>query len=252
MHGIASNKNELKELATALVDRGVEVHNMEIGNGMFDSIFMNINKQCETLANNIDKLGITNEKINIIGISQGGLLARCYTERFSHKIKPVSNLITIATPHMGLYSEDFSMDNLPYWKNPFMYAEYIMKNDFLVYINNAKKHDDQSQYKQNMINLDNFTMIWSGIDTIIKPIASAKFEYYDIELAQKQRKLTIDALIDSVIFIEDMIGLRELFDGGRLHRYQYDCHHNEFKLPKCFREIHSGDDHRTILDILAA
>jgi palmitoyl-protein thioesterase len=249
IHGIASNKNELVELSVALTNKGISVHNMEIGNGIVDSIFMNMNTQCEVLAHNIDKLNISTDKINMIGISQGGLLARCYTERYSHTIKLVSHLITIASPHMGIYSEDWTFESLSYWKNPFRYIEYLFDNDFLVYINNEKNHVDSGTYKYNLANIDNFTMIWSGIDSVIAPIASSQFEYYDIEFAQEHDKLVVDPLIDSTIFLNDNIGLYELYEKRRLHRYRIDCPHNEFKLTKCFNEVR-GPSGMTLMDII--
>ena len=39
---------------------------------------MDINEQCRIFANNIKDLSISEDKINIMGFSQGGLIARCY------------------------------------------------------------------------------------------------------------------------------------------------------------------------------
>jgi palmitoyl-protein thioesterase len=233
IHGIASSKNELTSLAENLSQYGT-IHNIEIGNGFFDSIFMNMNRQCELLATSIDNLDICTEKINLIGISQGGLLARCYTERYSHTIKPVHSLITIAAPHMGLYDPSYSLIKLEYWKNPYLYNEYIADNDFLVYMNNAKDHEMATLYKRNLAAVDNFVMIWSAIDEVIAPMASARFEYYDILRAERDDELVIDPLTESDIFRNDSIGLRQLYDTDRLHRIQVDCQHVKFKQRECY------------------
>ena len=58
-----------------------------------------MNKQCQVLGENINNLSLQSEKINLIGVSQGGLLARCYVEKYGHFIKPVHSLITWNTTH---------------------------------------------------------------------------------------------------------------------------------------------------------
>ena len=233
IHGIASSKNELASFADNLSQYGT-IHNMEIGNGFMDSIFMNMNRQCELLATNIDSLDIPDAKINLIGISQGGLLARCYTEQYSHRAKPVHSLITIATPHMGFYDPSYSILKLEYWKNPYLYNDYIADNDFLVYMNNDKDHEMAALYKRNLAAVDNFVMIWSAIDNVIMPRASSRFEYYDILRAERDDELVIDPLTESDIFRNDSIGLRQLYDTDRLHRIQVDCEHTKFKQPECY------------------
>lgn len=71
-------------------------------------------------------------------MSQGGLLARCYVEKYSNFIIPVHSLITYATPYMGVYNSWIDLKRLEYWKNPFKYQDFLSNNDFLVYINNEK------------------------------------------------------------------------------------------------------------------
>tara|TARA_Y100000389_G_C17236160_1_gene400680 strand:+ start:130 stop:735 length:606 start_codon:yes stop_codon:yes gene_type:complete len=199
MHGIVSNKHQLEdfseELSNEINTSDSKIYNMEIEKGEWTSIFMNLNEQCRIFSNNINNLNITEEKINIIGFSQGGLIARCYVEKYSHKIKSVNTLITIASPNMGIFISNISpLSNIinpikEYWKNPFKYNNYLDTNEFLVYINNEKHHKDYLNYKNNILALTNFLVIWSSIDNIIKPIESSKFEFYDIELAHKYKQL---------------------------------------------------------------
>ena len=103
IHGIGGESSDLKDLQANLEEKGVEVYNLEIGNGKLDSIIWNINKQCEIFSENINNLSINSDKINIIGVSQGGLIARCYVEQDSSLIQPVNSLVTYGTPHMGVY-----------------------------------------------------------------------------------------------------------------------------------------------------
>ena len=244
MHGIASSKHQLEdfseELSNEINTSNSKIYNMEIEKGEWSSIFMNLNEQCRIFSNNINNLNITEEKINLIGFSQGGLIARCYVEKYSHTIKSVNTLITIASPNMGIFISNINLlSNIinpikEYWKNPFKYNNYLDTNEFLVYINNEKYHQDYLNYKNNILKLTNFLVIWSSIDNIIKPIESSKFEFYDTELAHKYKKLEIKSLNNSSIYND--LGLRELETNNKLIFLQFDCKHEEFKLPNCFKK----------------
>ena len=62
VHGIVSSKNEMKPLAEYLQREGIEIYNIEIGNGELSSIFMSMNEQCSILAENIkNTLGKNND-----------------------------------------------------------------------------------------------------------------------------------------------------------------------------------------------
>lgn len=239
IHGIASNKDDLNNFSSELskqINYTNKIYNMEIETGRFTSIFMNLNKQCEIFSNNIKNLNITDEKINLIGFSQGGLIARCYVEKYASNIKNVNTLITIATPNMGIYSNIFyPLGNIikEYWKNPYKYNDYLKDNDFLVFINNEKHHENYFNYKNNINKLNNFLIIWSSVDNIIKPLESSKFEFYDIESASKYNKLVIQSLKNSSIYTN--LDLESLDQNKRLNFFQCDCKHEEFKLPKCFK-----------------
>lgn len=230
IHGIASEKNELNDIYLFLNNKGWETYNLEVGNGKIDSIFMDMNKQCEIFATNINNLNISS-KINIIGISQGGLLARCYVEKYSNN--NINSLITLGTPHMGYYDTLISFNNLDYWKDPYDYNKYLITNNFLVYLNNDIDHNNNKLYKSNLRNINTFILIWSNIDTIIKPLYSSKFEFYDINIAEKQNKLIIQNLSNSLVFKN--LGL----DKVNLMIKQFDCKHDEFKKIDCFGNIYN-------------
>jgi palmitoyl-protein thioesterase len=252
IHGIASSKKELEPFSNELYhelnsldmrdmreDRenmGNMVYNMEIGNGELTSIFMDINEQCRIFSDNIKNLNIIEDKINIIGFSQGGLIARCYVEQYSHQIIGVHTLITIATPHMGIYN---NYDIIPpvikyYWKNPY---EYLETNKFILFLNNEQVHDNSIDYKNNIKSLANFVVIWSKIDNIITPRESSKFEFYDINKAIHQKELEIQPLIKSPIYLNDTLGIKDLYSTNKLVFYSVDCNHEEFKLSKCFKNM---------------
>jgi len=228
IHGIASNSNELNDMYNFLINNNIETYNIEIGNGKIDSIFMDMNKQCDIFANNINNLNIST-KINIIGVSQGGLIARCYVERYSKN--NINTLITLGSPHMGYYESSLSFNNLGYWKDPFNYNKYLDTNDFLKYINNDIVHDSFNLYKLNMVNINNFILIWSNIDTVIKPLESSMFEFYNINIAETKKELVIESLTNSSVYTN--LGLNKI----NLIIKQFNCPHDEFKKIYCFENI---------------
>ena len=234
IHGIGGSSNDLNDIQNYFIEHNMSVYNIEIGNGKLDSIFMNMNKQCSKFNDKIRNLNITSPKINLLGISQGGLIARCYLERYSHITKPVNSLITYGTPHMGIYTDWIELRRLEYWKNPFKYGLYIEENDFLKYINNEVVHPDNQIYRKNVMNLNAFLVVWSSIDTVISPKESSKLEYFNITEADENYNLSVVPLMDSDTYKQDLFGLQTLDKSKKLFIEQYDCPHDQFKHPSCF------------------
>lgn len=240
LHGIASSKSELNTMKDYLISQNMEVYNMEIGNGFLDSISMNMNKQCSIFAENIKNLNIsTDQKINLIGISQGGLTTRCYVEKYSHlpQYNSVNSLITMGSPHMGYWNKDLNIKKLEYWKNPFDYNNYLLNNDYLVFLNNEKEHENSIIYKNNIESLEHFIMVWSNIDEVIMPLESAKFEFYNIEKVEKNNELVIQPFYLSNTYLNNSIGLKTLYNTNKLMFLNYDCEHQKFKTSECFINI---------------
>ena len=246
IHGIGGNSNDLNDIQSYFIERNASVYNIEIGNGKLDSIFMNMNKQCSKFNDEISKLNITSPKINLLGISQGGLIARCYLERYSHLTKPVHSLIKYGTPHMGIYTDWIELRRLEYWKNPFKYGLYIEENDFLKYINNEVEHPDSLIYKKNVMNLNAFLAVWSNIDTVISPIESSKLEYFNSTEASVNYNLSIVPLMESDTYKQDLFGIQTLDKSKKLFIKQFDCAHDQFKHPSCFLKKFSNNEETLI------
>ena len=68
IHGIGGDTSDLDDIQNYLLSQNISVHNIEIGNGKLDSIFMNINDQCYSFGQNIKQLNLTTTKINILGV----------------------------------------------------------------------------------------------------------------------------------------------------------------------------------------
>lgn len=239
IHGIGGSASDMNDLMNAYENEGLTTYALSIKN----SIFGDMNDMCKSVADQIEMLPInhTNTSINLLGVSQGGLLARCYVERYSHKLAGVDSLITYGTPHMGIYYKKIPIPLLHYWKDPFYYEEYLEGNKFLKYMNNDVGHNESELFRKNMEGLEHFQMIWSGYDAVIQPVESAAFEFYNISLAREERKLEIESLKHSSNYLQNKIGLMELSKKGGLEIWRYDCSHEEFKHPKCFFEYKIND-----------
>jgi len=242
VHGIGGDATDLVDLHDALEKQNIEVYSLQIGNGKLDSVIWNVNKQCAHVNTSIANLHLSAERINLLGVSQGGLLARCYAERYAHVNKRVNSLITYGTPHMGIYTSWIHLPMLEYWKNPFEYETYLQTNDFLVYINNEKEHDDAELYKSNLLSLNHFLIVWSNIDKVISPVVSSRFEFYNISLAEERKALEIVPLQKTESYLQDRLGMHTLMQKNKLYIQEYPCEHEHFKHPDCFNNKFDGKE----------
>ena len=241
VHGIASSKREMVELENYLNAKNIPTVNEEIGNGQLTSIFMPLEEQCALLAENIRRGSADGKRVNMVAISQGGLLARCYVEKYSHlsEYSAVDLLLTMGTPHMGVF---FADDPDPfyknvigdYWKDPFHYLDYLRTNEFLAELNNEREHNESELYRSNMLGLRELGIVWSSVDTVVQPLESARFEYYNTTAAMERGELVVVPLGLSDTYVKDLIGLRGLDESGRLVLVETDCAHDAFKKEECF------------------
>ena len=242
IHGIGGDAADLVDLHDFLEKQNIDVYSLQIGNGKLDSVFWNINKQCAFVNTSIAELNLSSERINLLGVSQGGLLARCYTERYAHTNKHVNSLITYGTPHMGIFIPWINLPQLEYWKNPYEYDVYLQANDFLVFINNEKIHYDFELYKSNLLSLNHFLIVWSHIDKVISPVESSRFEFYNISLAEERKVLEIAPLEKTDSYVDDRLVLRTLVQEKKFDIEEYPCEHEQFKHPDCFKNKFDGKE----------
>lgn len=239
MHGIASDATQMNGVEQWLresLNVTSPIIQMEIGNGIKDSLDLPMKTQVNILCETIYSIPELENGFTFIGISQGGLLARGYVE-MCNKF-PVKNLITWGTPHEGVYGigifldlgvdiySDYAQDHFSfagYWKDMSRYNTYLEKASYLPYLNNEIEHEDSDQYKSNMMSLQNFVMVWSKIDSVIRPSQSCKFEFFSSFLRSKQ-------------FTENLIGLQTLFLEDRLSVYEVPCFHMSYK-SKCLNKL---------------
>ncbi len=118
-----------------------------------------------------------------------------------------------------------------YWRNPTILEIYLDISVYLPYINNEKEHEQRDKYRNNIINLSNFVMIWSPNDEIVYPAESGKFSFLDKDMA-------IIPIEETELYKEDTLGLKFLNDNTRLHTYETNCSHVDHRNPECFEQLY--------------
>ncbi|XP_028178708.1 lysosomal thioesterase PPT2 homolog [Ostrinia nubilalis] len=171
------------------------------------------------------------EGINLIGYSQGGLIARGIVQTFSNV--SVDTFISLSSPQAGQYGAGFLHLVFPglvkdtvwelfysrvgqhtsvgnYWNDPYHQELYETYSVFLPYINNHIKSAKTDDFKNNLLRLKRLVLIGGPDDNVITPWQSSQFGYYDANE-------TVIEMRGQDIYKEDRIGLRALDASGRLH-----------------------------------
>lgn len=240
LHGVASSVANLilfSEWFSMSFNR--QVFNIEIGNGVQNSLFMPLYTQLDLLCESIYTITELENGFDFIGFSQGGLLARGYVNKCNKF--PVRNLINIVSPNGGvventtldMYS-DFYQKQLSisgYWRDPLQLEKYLSKCSYLPFINNEIKRPLSLQYKNRILSLHNYIVIWSPNDETIDPPESAKFSFFD-------KDYNIIPIEKTVIYRDDTLGLKELNMDGRFHIHKTNCTHTEHRDPICFPQLY--------------
>ena len=236
MHGLLSNKNNMNELKLYLeTEFNLNVIVPEIGNGILDSINLPLDQQGNLLCNELNSINVLESSFNFIGISQGGILARYYIEICGEY--KVNNLITLVTPHGGVYNSIigyiFNIDSYSfgsYWRDPFNLDEY-KDTVLLAKLNNEKKTSNSKKYKNKIIDLSNFIMVYSPNDEVLYPPESGKFSTY------MNDSYKVIPLNETMMY--NTLGLKEMDMKNKIHIYQTNCSHAQHKDYSCFKQLYN-------------
>jgi palmitoyl-protein thioesterase len=252
MHGIKDTNASMAHMKQLIEQKlpGVYVRALEITSEL-GSIFTGIDTQvelaCQALAADPKLAG----GINVIGVSQGGILMRGYLERCNKP--PVKNFVAWLSPQMGVYGvplvgqyeylnvtldaiadcciyEDWAQGLFSfagYWRDPYALQTYFKQKIFLSDINN-ERDEKNPIYKQRIISLENFIMGYSSEDTVLIPRETGWFGSFP----QNSVSSTVP-LEQQPMYTNDWIGLRTLQETGRLNRFTTTCPHSDYSSP-CF------------------
>jgi palmitoyl-protein thioesterase len=242
MHGVTATASDMNDLAEWLRQsfEGIYVVSIEIGNGFDDSFLFPMNKQvelfCQTVLSDVN----LRQGFNMIGVSQGSLIVRGAVERCS---LPVYNLITLVGIHQGVFgipglqilpapfrelvsefAYEESVQNVisvaGYWRDPYQLDKYYKHSHFLPDINNEGQTRNET-YRLNMLKLNSFVMTYSDIDEVVSPPQSSWFMGY------KPNSLEVETWNQSRQFTDDLIGMRTLWEQGKLHVFTCHTKHQE-------------------------
>lgn len=241
LHGIASSAPNMNAFSSWLESTFyTKVFNIEIGDGFTTSLYSPLTEQLKELCSTLYAIDELKNGFNFIGMSQGGLMARGYTEQCNKF--PVINLITMASPHGGIIENinidmysDFWQNHLSvasYWRNPKELASYIDKCSYLPMLNNEKFTLIAELQIKNIKSLNNFILIWSKNDDVLNPPESGKFSFYD-------DNYTIIDIKETRLYKEDLLGLKYLDEKNAFHIHETNCTHVQHRDPICFSQLYS-------------
>ncbi|XP_043467320.1 lysosomal thioesterase PPT2 homolog [Leptopilina heterotoma] len=225
IHGILTGDDSMEEITNHIQEMhpGTLINNTGRYSGWssLDPMW----KQVEEVGKDILAFGAQfPDGINLLGYSQGGLLARAILQRFpEHNVK---NFISLSSPQAGQYGTRFLHLIFPdlfcetayelfysrlgqhtsvgnYWNDPHHQELYYKYSTFLPLINNEKYFNSTINLKAGITKLDKMVLIGGPDDGVITPWQSAHFGYYD-------GNETVVELRDRETYRDDLIGLKTL------------------------------------------
>ncbi|KAJ1821991.1 hypothetical protein LPJ56_001023 [Coemansia sp. RSA 2599] len=218
---------------------GVYVHSVKVGSsesadrraGFFGNLNTQVDDVCKELGETEELRG---RAVNMMGFSQGGLFLRALVQRCP-EIR-AKTLVTFGSPHSGVaripecakdgdvlckwmrglalrgvyswYVRDHVVQ-AQYFKDPERIDQYMDYNIFLPYVNNEAADKREVVYRERLRALEKLVLIRFSEDTLIYPASSSWFGFIDSDGGETR-------LYDSLMYIEDWLGLRTLDESNRL------------------------------------
>jgi len=226
---------------------GIYVRSLMIGPNVAadteNGFFMNVNDQVEEVCAKLKNDSALKSGYHAMGFSQGGQFLRAVAQRCPDP--PMLNLISVGGQHQGVYGLPHCPGNssticdyvrrllnygayiswiqnklvqAEYWHDPTDLEEYKKASVFLADIN--QERSPKASYKQNLMKLKNFVMVKFLRDSMVQPRESEWFGFYKDENIHE-----IETLQQSRLYREDLLGLKEMDEQGKLHFLAVDGDH---------------------------
>ncbi|XP_053908066.1 lysosomal thioesterase PPT2 isoform X2 [Cuculus canorus] len=96
-----------------------------------------------------------------------------------------------------------------YWNDPHHRDLYLNSSDFLAPLNDERMHPNASEWKRNLLRIQNLVLIGGPDDGVITPWQSSLFGFYDANE-------TVRDMEEQEVFVRDTFGLRTLLLRGAL------------------------------------
>jgi len=203
--------------------------------GTLDSIFENFEKQAETGCEQINNDPNFQGEFNVVGLSQGALLARNIISRCQMK-GHVRNWLSIGGPNMGVSDIPHCFNGIickmvnsvarslvymnivqhhlgpaGYFRDPAHMSQYLKGSVFLADENNERGSDEaKAALKKRFSAINGAMLVMFTEDSMVYPKESEWFQQLDSSDDKVQ------ALADSDFYKNDYIGLKALTDAGKV------------------------------------
>ncbi|XP_076679465.1 palmitoyl-protein thioesterase 2 [Andrena cerasifolii] len=231
IHGVLTGSDSMELISNRIQEMhpDTQVYNVPryAGWSSLESMWQQVNE----IGMDVMSIGVAfPEGINLVGYSQGGLIARAILQRYpDHNVK---NFISLSSPQAGQYGTKFLHLFFPdlvretayelfyskigqhtsvgnYWNDPHHQELYYKYSKFLPYVNNERNLTNWATFKEGITKLKRLVLVGGPDDGVITPWQSSHFGYYDTNE-------TVVEMRDRPIYKDDMIGLKTLDGSGRL------------------------------------
>ena len=203
----------------------IEIGGDGIGEGSLTSVFSSFKWQAEQACASIKANPNFQGEFNVVGLSQGGLIARSIVEQCDTN-KPVRNFVTLGGPHRGVAALPNCFTTMwcdvmntvvdqfvyfptiqeyiapaAYFRDPAQLDVYMKNSIFLPYLNNEVNFNQT--YKDRMIAVNKVLFAMFTEDNVIYPPETAIFGELQVDGSVKEAHTTD-------LWQNDLIGLAEL------------------------------------------
>ena len=261
LHGASADANKMRDTEMWVREALPRAHvvNLDLGNGLLDSVGRPLYWQVEQFAAEVKADPRLAGGFNLIGYSQGSVVGRAYIQK--HNTPKVYNFISWAGPQAGQFGLPLQETALPrpvsrlltssllpvlrplllwshlqnrvslsnLWRCPSQ-PDCTGSAPFIADINNEAEEPSRrnATYASNMASLSNLVLVASPADQIVVPWQSAAFAQLEADPRGKSFGTILKPLVDSTLFREDRIGLKTLHARNKLHIALANVSHFEF------------------------